>query len=369
MNFTLILLFWIVFLILMPLIISFFKKFLRDRDIPTGIYLLFLIILLISNILYSLNGYISKENDIIGIISQSGSVIGLIMANIIFAYYFYYLNGRYSIWTTMYVAETACTIIALFFDPWEIIYFENIGYVQTFSNLFLLLISVNLLLLAMIVGITLGRMIKFVNRKLNEEDILKEEFSLLKKKKGVYIFLLFSYLIGLLIGTIGMMPGVYYLDYFAQIIIFVPQTIYIALDKDALFTQNTNLRGSVLIIDNLTGTTICSWKPEKFKEDDVQIAGFMHAIRIFSRVTFNTNISSQYIGSRNLFLINYSLEKCSIIVPITHLSPYIEKIAIKTLRSFNTRYSDNLKDLEGLHVISIFDDFKQELERNFKIFE
>ncbi|MHA1520130.1 MAG: hypothetical protein ACTSRK_08095 [Promethearchaeota archaeon] len=353
----------------MPLIISFFKKFYRNHDAPTGIYLLFLIILLISNILYSLNGYISKENNFIGIISQSGSVIGLIMANIIFAYYFYYLNGRYSIWTTMYVAETACTIIALFFDPWELIYFENIGYVQTFSNLFLLLISVNLLLLAMIVGITLGRMIKFVNRKLNEEDISKEEFSLLKKKKWGYIFLLFSYIIGLLIGTIGMMPGVYYLDFFAQIIIFIPQTIYIALDKNALFTQNTNLRGSVLIINNLTGSTICSWKPEKFKEDNVQIAGFMHAIRIFSKVTFNTNVSSQFIGSRNLYLINYSLEKCSIIVPITHISPYIENVTIKTLKTFNIRYSDNLKDFKGLDIISNFESFKSELEKNFRIFE
>ncbi|MHA1744787.1 MAG: hypothetical protein ACTSWW_02240, partial [Promethearchaeota archaeon] len=332
-------------------------------------------------VIFSLTNYISKPGEIqlkLATFAFKWSLLPFSIASTFFVLYLYQLNGNAGILTYFYTICFTAVCVEFFHYPWEIVWInDKVGYTQNIENLFLVFFFSQFLCLIAIIIRTLKGVEKHVQiekntaqkDKLVPTGIIKEI-----QQKMLHLRIIgISYLLGIILGLISMIPGLYHMDYFGLIIVNLPQMIILYRDRNIMKLTRTSLKGVYLV--KKSGLVLLDWNPKNLLYiNPTLLGGLSTAIKTMAEQIFQSESSMHnlqfhllsFYGKEMEYPTSQEPEKLAILIISDYLTPYLEYVVEVALTRFIHTFKEQLPN--KFQETTQYRDFIPELEKLFKIF-
>lgn len=199
----------------------------------------------VSLILFSLAPLVQEGDIIFSDIVFGGSTLLLMLSMFLYTEYLHSIYKKIPWFSDLFYLASGATFVLLLYRPWELKFNKKFGYVQNFTNIFLIVFLIEATCLIVILSLFLFNVKKTVDQKLividnlpvtetDTEMIFKRKITLLKMKKNMN-FIFYSVILGLTIAFIGFFPNIILLDSLGLFIAFIPQAYFISKNEELLF--------------------------------------------------------------------------------------------------------------------------------------
>ena len=243
------------------------RSYRRYPERPCLYYIAYIGFFLLGMTILSLHDYISEPGEIqlkVATIAFEWSLLLISLASAFFVLYLYRLNGPPK-WGLAYLYAMcfAAVWVEFFHYPWIVEWKNGIGYVHNIGNAFLAYFFAQVICMLVIILQTINNVEKHVQieKKTAQENKSIPEVVMKKihKKLRNLKFIRYCYLLRITFGLITMIPGVYDMDYYAIIIINLPQMIILYRDRHIMTLTKSSLK-SVYFLKN-SGMILLDWNP------------------------------------------------------------------------------------------------------------
>jgi hypothetical protein len=356
------------------------RSYQKYHERPYLYYIAYLGFFLIGVIIFSLTEYITKQGVIqlkVATFAYGWSLLPFPIASAFFVFYLYRLNGDYGIISYLYIICFTAVCVEFFHFPWVIEWKDGVGYIHIIENTFLIYFFAQMICLLIIIIQTIHNVEKHVRIEketaYKNKAVPKEVIQKIKTKQRNLHIIRYSYLFGITMGLISMIPEIEDIDYYAFMIINIPQVLILYRNRHIMNLTKSTVR-SVYFIKK-SGLIILDWHPgEPYKINPTLVGGLNTGIKTLAEKVFRSESSTHKLEFQHLVIFGQEKEyqasqepeKLAILIVSDYLTPFLEYVVSATLNRFILSFQDKLS--QSLQEVTQYQDFIPELEKLFKIF-